>query len=102
MREPLSAVDILIARDAAVEGLAQQVRQREFGVLPAPRIAQMLGDEFAEAQTFVHLAHQNQATIRSDARSLEIDLQRSVERELKWPVLFLTHWLLTSGAASSR
>jgi hypothetical protein len=62
----------------------------------------VLGNEFAEAQTFVQLAHQNEAPIRRDARSLEIDLQRSVERELKWLILFLTHCVLTSGAPSSR
>ena len=34
LREPLGIVDILIARHAAVDGLAQQVRQRKLGVLP--------------------------------------------------------------------
>jgi len=49
----------------------------------------VLGDEITEAQTFVQLAHQNQATIRGDARSLEIDLQRSVEQELEWLILWV-------------
>ena len=102
MREPLGIVDILIARNAAVDGLAQQVRQRKLRVLPVPRVGQVLGDEITEAQTFVQLAHQNQAAVGGDPRSLEIDLQRSVEGELKWPVLSLTHWVLTSGASSSR
>ena len=92
MREPLGIIDILIARDAAVDGLAQQVRQRKLGVLPVPRVGQVLGDEFAEAQTFVQLAHQNQTTIGGDARSLKIDPEGGVERELKRRVLFLTHW----------
>jgi len=35
LREPLDIVDILIARDAAVDGLEQQVRQRKLRVLPA-------------------------------------------------------------------
>ena len=30
-------------------------------------------------------------------RNLKIDLQRSVERELEWLILFLSHWVLTSG-----
>lgn len=46
--------------------------------------------------------YQNEAPIRRDARSLEIDLQRSVEQELEQLTLFLTHWVLTSGASSSR
>jgi hypothetical protein len=62
----------------------------------------VLGDEFAEAQTFIQFAHQDEAAIRRDARPLEIDLQRSVERELKWLLFSLTHWVLTSRASSSR
>jgi hypothetical protein len=42
------------------------------------------------------------ATIGGDARSLEIGLQRSIERKLKWPVLSLIHWVSSSGAASLR
>jgi hypothetical protein len=60
----------------------------------------VLFDEFTEAQAFVQLTHQNQTTIRGDPRSLEIDLQRGVERELKWLVLFVTHGVWTSGASS--
>jgi hypothetical protein len=59
----------------------------------------MLGDDLAEAQTFIQFAHQKEATIRRDARSLEIDLQGGIEGKLKWPVFFLTHWVLTSGAS---
>lgn len=36
LRKPLGAVDVLTTRDAAMDGLAQQVRQRELRVLPAP------------------------------------------------------------------
>jgi len=36
------------------------------GVLAAPRIAQVLGDEIAEAQLLIQLAHQNETAIRGD------------------------------------
>jgi len=36
------------------------------GVLAAPRIAQMLGDEIAQTQSFIQLAQQNEAAIRGD------------------------------------
>ena len=62
----------------------------------------MLHDEITEAQTFVQLAHQDQATVGSDARTLEIDLQRGVEGELKRLILYLTHWVLISCVSSSR
>jgi hypothetical protein len=69
LREPFSVVDILIPRDAAVDGLAEQIGERKLGVLPAPRITQVLGDQFAEAQTFVQLAHQNQTAVGGDSRT---------------------------------
>jgi len=45
---------------------------------------------------------QFQASVRGNARSLKIDLQGSIERELKVLVLFLPHRVLTSGASSAR
>jgi hypothetical protein len=40
-----------MARHATVDRLAQQVSQRQLGILP--RIGQVLRDKVAEAQTFV-------------------------------------------------
>jgi hypothetical protein len=40
--------------------------------------------------------------IGSDPGTLEIDLERGVEQELKWLILSLTHWVLPSRASSSR
>jgi hypothetical protein len=44
---------------------------------------------------------QFQAAARGKARSLKIDLQGSIEPELKGLVLFLTHRVLTSGASQA-
>ena len=66
LRKPLGIVDILIARDAAVDGLAEQIDERKLGVLPAPRITQVLGDQFAEAQPFIQLTNQDKATVGGD------------------------------------
>jgi hypothetical protein len=54
-------------------------------------IAAMPRDEVAKTQPLVQLTHENRATIRGDARPLELDLQRCVERELKGLVSGLTH-----------
>jgi hypothetical protein len=86
---------------ATVHRLPQQVSEGQLGVLP-PRVGQVLLDEFAESQAFVQLPHQNQATIGSDSRSLEINLQGNIERELKGLVLFLTQWVWTSKACRLR
>lgn len=40
--------------------------------IQAPRIAQVLGNEIAQAQSFIQLAHQNETAIGGDPKSLEI------------------------------
>ena len=62
----------------------------------------MLLDQCPEPESLVEFAHQDQAAVGSDARTLEIDLERRVEGELKGLFWYLTHWVLTSGAPSSR
>jgi len=59
-------------------------------------------EELLQTESLIQLPNQNQATVGSHSRSLEIDLQGSIERELKGLVLFLTHWVCTSGAYSLR
>jgi hypothetical protein len=89
--EALRVVHVLIASQTAVQRLPRQIGQKQLGVLSPTGIGQVLFDQFTQTQTFIQLPHQNQATVRGDARSLEIDLQGAVERELKGLVLFLTH-----------
>jgi hypothetical protein len=76
----------------------------------------MLFDQFSEPESLVEFAHQDQAAVGSDAGTLDaasarnylkeaalkIDLERGVEGELKGLTLYLTHWVPTSGASSSR
>src|SRR5450759_3053197 len=57
----------------------------------------MLSDERTQPQAFIPLAHQQQAAVGSNPRSLEIDSQRGIERELKGLVLLLTHWVEASA-----
>jgi hypothetical protein len=59
--------------------------------LPPTPLRQMLFDQFAEPEPLVEFAHQDQATVRSDAGALELGLERGVEGELKGPILYLTH-----------
>ena len=101
MAQSLRVVDILVTSQAAADRLPQQVGEGKLGVLTAARIRQALSDQMAEGQTRVQLANQNQAAVGGDSGSLEIDLQRSVERELKGLVLFVTPWGWASGVSSS-
>jgi len=43
----------------------------------------MLLDQFSKPESLVEFAHQDQAAVGSDARTLKIDLERGVEGELK-------------------
>ncbi len=66
----------------------QQVRQRQLRVLSPPTVHDVFGDERTQSQTLVQLAHQKQTTVGSDARTLEINLQRRVKRALKGLIRF--------------
>ena len=84
--EPLGVVDILVARQPAVYRLPHEVGQRQLRVLSA-RVGQVPFHEFAEAQPFIQLPHQEQAAVGSYSRALEVNLQPAIERELKGPIL---------------
>ncbi len=49
-----------------------------------------------QAEAFIEFANEQQTAIRSHPRSLKIDAQEPVERELKGLILALTHWVSTS------
>ncbi len=71
----------------AVDRLSQEIRQAELGVQALPGVAQVLGDECRQPQAFIQLAHQKETSVGRDARPLECDLQKAIERELKRLVL---------------
>jgi hypothetical protein len=91
-----------MACQAAVHRLAEQIGQRELRVPSPAGVGQVLGDEAAQTQALVQFPHQNQASVRGNARSLGVDLQGSFERELKGLILALTRWVSSSGASSLR
>ena len=63
--------------------LSQEIRQAELGVQALSGVAQVLGDECRQPQAFIQLAHQKETGVGGDARPLECDLQKAIERELK-------------------
>jgi hypothetical protein len=88
--ESLGVFDILIARQSAVYRLPHEVGQQSLHVHSA-LVGQVLFDELAEAQPFIQLPHQEPAAVGGHSRPLEVHLQPAIERELKWPILCLTH-----------
>ena len=61
----------------------------------------MLVDQLPESESFIQFTNENQTAIRGDSRSLEIDFEKSIERELKRLVFFFTRRVLTSMASLS-
>jgi hypothetical protein len=98
--KPLGVVEVFVASQATIDRLPQQIGEAKLRVLPTA-VRQMLFDQFAESEPLVEFAHQDQATVRRNVRTLKTDLERRIEGKLKGPFLYLTHWVLTSGASSS-
>src|SRR5207245_9637962 len=69
--QSFGVVEVLVARQAAVDRLPQQIGQRELLVQALSRVAQLFLDELLQTQLLIQLANQNQATIGSHSRSLE-------------------------------
>jgi hypothetical protein len=67
--------------------------ERQLRILSTPTVHEVFGDERTQSQPLIQLAHQEQTTVRGDARTLEINFQRRVKRELKGLILLLTHWV---------
>ena len=86
-RHARRVVEVFVAREPAVDRLPEEIRQTELGVQPMSGIAQVLGDECLQPQAFIQLAHQKETGVGGDARPLERDLQKAIERELKRLVL---------------
>ena len=76
-----------MASEPAVDRLPEEIRQAELGVQALSGVAQVFGDEGRQAQALIQLAHQNETVVGGDARPLERDLQKAIERELKRLVL---------------
>jgi hypothetical protein len=65
-------------------------------------VGQVFSHEVAQTKILDQFPRTNQASVTGSSQSQEIDLQGAIERKPKKQVLFLTHWVLTSGASSAR
>jgi len=100
--QSFDVIEVLAARQAAVDRLSRQIGHRKLFIQALSRFAQVFLEELLPTQSPIQLANQNQATVGSLLRSLGIDLQVGIEQELKGLILFLTHVVCTSEAYSLR
>ena len=77
-REACRVVEVLVARQAAVDGLPQQIRHPELRIQPLSGVTQVIRDEFLQSEALIQLADQNQPRVGRDARTLERDFQETL------------------------
>ena len=77
--EPLGIVDVFVAGEPAADGLAQQPRQMVSDVPAAPPLAECQTAHRGQAKRVVQLAIGQQAAVRSDLGTLELEFDAAVE-----------------------
>ena len=77
----------VFAETDVVRALPCISRERPGAVVLGRAFVSSSRDECPQPQAFIQLAHQNETGVGGDPRSLERDLQKAVERELKRLVL---------------
>jgi hypothetical protein len=100
--QPLGVVRILVAGQAAVDRLAEEIRQRKLPVVSGARIREVSLDQGIKPEAFVQLTREQQPGIGGDGGSPELDAQLGVEREANRADFRVTHWMMPSGPARSR
>jgi hypothetical protein len=80
--QPLSVVGVLVPRQAALDGLAKEIRQGELVVASGAKIGEVSLDQDAQAEPLVHLAGQQQPGVGGHRRTPELDAELGVEREV--------------------
>ena len=100
-RQPLRVVGVRVAGQAAVDRLAEEVRQRKLPIVSGARIREVLRDQEIKAETFVQLAREQKPGIGGDGGSAELDAKLGVERELNRARFRVTHGVVPSASARS-
>src|SRR5712692_5232987 len=99
--QPLRVVRVLVPGQAAIDGLAKEIWQRELVVASGARIGEMLLDQGAQAETLVQLAWQQQPGVGGHRGSPELDAKLRIEREANRARFRVTHWVVPSAPARS-
>ena len=88
--EPLGIVDVFVAGEPAVDRLAQQAEQTVPDVPAAPPLGECRSGHRGQAEGVVQLAIGEQAAVRGDPRTVELQLDPAVEGDPKRRLLGFT------------
>src|SRR5262249_52788093 len=97
--QPLGVVGILVPGKAAVDRLAEEVRQRELAIVSGARIREVSLDQAIKPEALVQRAREQQPSIGSDRRSSELDAKLRIEREANRARCCVIHWMMPSATA---
>src|SRR5689334_3082712 len=90
MRQPVRIVHILVARQAPEHRLAELAQQGMASVRAGAGVRQNLSSGLAQTKGIVEFAAGQQTAIRRDLRSVELQLEATVERQAKYGDLWFT------------
>jgi hypothetical protein len=100
--QPFGVVGVFVAGQAAVDRLAEEVRQGELPIVSGTRIGEVPFDQSIKAETFVQRAREQQPGIGGDRCAAELDAKLGIEREANRARRRVTHWMMPSAPARSR
>ena len=88
--EPVGVVHILVSGEPSKDGLAKQTDDTVPTVLAGPAVSQDITRQYGQAQGIVEFAVGEQAGVGCDPRTVELQLQPSVETGPKWAAIRFT------------
>jgi hypothetical protein len=89
--QPLGVVGILVAGQAAVDSLAEEVGQGELAIASRAGIGEVAFDQLGRAEALVQLPGQQQPGVGGHRRAPELHAELGVERELDRARFRVTH-----------
>jgi hypothetical protein len=97
--QALGVVRVLVAGQAAVDRLAEEIGQRKLPIVSGARIREVSLDQGAKPEALVQLTREQQPGIGGDGGSPELDAQPGIEREANRADFRVTHWMMPSAPA---
>jgi len=99
--QPLGVVDILIPGQATVNRPAQQRRHAVADVVAGPEVKQVSGNQLRQSRRIIKIAIGEKTGVRTDPRSVELQLDGAVESEPQRVLACFTHEVLPLSESST-
>jgi hypothetical protein len=94
--ETLGIIDILVAGQATVDGLAQEGQEAVLGVQPGARVQQAAHGGAGQSEGVVEFAVGKESGVTGDGRTVELELDFAIKIDAEGVILAVTHWVSRS------